>query len=234
MGGIPAVVIGLVMMIFMSHSHAKTPAATPEQTVVIPQQDAPLETKTSQTAAPAPVASKPAKPSAATLIDNSDAEQAAPVSSAMMDAQLNAPSKIAGSLKKAASPEQAPAGSFTPGAMEAGNALPGQIFSSREIKVAPARSAISAGVAEGMLLHRTAPIYPEYAKSAHLAGTIVLGATITKQGTIANLHVLSGPPMLRGPAMEAVRTWRYRPYMLNNEPVEVETTISVIFSLSQR
>jgi protein TonB len=233
MAGIPAVVIGLVMMIFMSHSGAKTPAAAPEQTVVVPQPDPPSETKTSP-AAIAPVAPKAAKPSAATPIAGADTEQAAPVSSAMMDAQLNTPSKIAGSIRKPAPPEQAP-GSFAPGAMEAGNALPGQLFNgSRDLKVVPSKSAISAGVAEGMLLHRTAPIYPEYAKSAHLAGTIVLGATITKQGNIANLHVLSGPPMLRGPAMEAVRTWRYRPYMLNNEPVEVETTVSVIFSLDQR
>ena len=232
--GIPAVVIGLVMMIFMSHSRSKEPVATTDQTVVVPAPDAPSETKTTGATATAQVAPKSAaKPSAATPIASADSEQTAPVSSDMMNAQLIAPSKIAGSIKKPAPVEQAP-GSFAPGAMDAGNVLPGQIFNSRDVKVAPSKSAISAGVAEGMLLHRTAPIYPEYAKSAHLSGTVVLGATITKQGVIANLHVLSGPPMLRGPAMEAVKTWRYRPYMLNSEPVDVETTISVIFSLNQR
>jgi protein TonB len=59
----------------------------------------------------------------------------------------------------------------------------------------------------------------------------VLRATISKQGRITDLHVVSGPAMLQQAAMEAVRTWRYRPYLLNNEPVEVETTINVIFTL---
>ena len=57
----------------------------------------------------------------------------------------------------------------------------------------------------------------------------MLGANITKTGQLANLHVLSGPSMLRNAAMDAVKTWRYRPYQLNNQPVEVETTIHVVF-----
>jgi protein TonB len=60
---------------------------------------------------------------------------------------------------------------------------------------------------------------------------VVLQATISKTGTIMNLKVVSGPAMLEGSAMDAVRTWRYRPYLLNNEPVEVDTTINVIFTL---
>ena len=62
-------------------------------------------------------------------------------------------------------------------------------------------------------------------------GTVVLQATISKTGTIEDLHVVSGPAMLQQAAMDAVRTWRYRPYLLNNEPVEVETTVNVIFTL---
>ena len=60
---------------------------------------------------------------------------------------------------------------------------------------------------------------------------MVLQATISKTGTITNLRVISGPAMLQQAALDAVKTWRYRPYLLNNEPVEVETTINVIFSL---
>jgi protein TonB len=60
---------------------------------------------------------------------------------------------------------------------------------------------------------------------------VVLQATISKTGSIENLHIISGPAMLQQAAMQAVRSWRYRPYLLNNEPVEVETTVNVIFSL---
>jgi protein TonB len=82
-----------------------------------------------------------------------------------------------------------------------------------------------------MLLQKTQPIYPPIAKAARVQGTVVLQATISKSGTIENLKVISGPAMLTGAALDAVRTWRYRPYLLNNEPVEVDTTINVIFTL---
>jgi len=60
---------------------------------------------------------------------------------------------------------------------------------------------------------------------------VVLQATISKTGTIENLRVISGPAMLQQSAMDAVKSWRYRPYLLNNDPVEVETTVNVVFSL---
>jgi protein TonB len=84
---------------------------------------------------------------------------------------------------------------------------------------------------QGMLLLKTTPVYPPIAKAARVSGTVVLQATISKTGSIENLHVISGPAMLQQAAMQAVRSWRYRPYLLNNEPVEVETTVNVIFSL---
>ena len=82
-----------------------------------------------------------------------------------------------------------------------------------------------------MLLQKTQPMYPPIAKAARVQGTVVLQAKISKTGSIEDLHVVSGPAMLQQSALDAVRTWRYRPYLLNNEPVEVETTINVIFSL---
>lgn len=96
---------------------------------------------------------------------------------------------------------------------------------------APKKIAISGGVAAGMILQKTTPIYPPIAKAARVSGTVVLQATISKTGTITNLRVISGPAMLQESALEAVRQWRYRPYLLNGEPVEVETTVNVIFSL---
>jgi protein TonB len=75
------------------------------------------------------------------------------------------------------------------------------------------------------------PLYPAIARSARVQGTVVIAATISKSGSIENLHVVSGPPLLVSSAVEAVKTWRYRPYLLNGDPVEVETTINVVFNL---
>ena len=90
---------------------------------------------------------------------------------------------------------------------------------------------VSATFVEGLLLLKNAPPYPTIARATHTEGTVVLEATISKAGAIENLHVVSGPPMLRQAAFDAVRTWRYRPYLLDGQPIEVETTVNVIFSL---
>jgi protein TonB len=66
----------------------------------------------------------------------------------------------------------------------------------------------------------------------HIQGTVILAATIAKDGAIANLRVLSGPAVLQQSALDAVSQWRYRPYLLNDQPVEVETTVNVIFTLA--
>jgi protein TonB len=99
---------------------------------------------------------------------------------------------------------------------------------------APHRMAISTGVSEGMILSKTNPAYPVIARTAGISGKVVLAATISTTGHIENLSILSGPPMLRQAAIDAVKTWRYRPYLLNNQPVEVETTINIVFSLGNR
>jgi protein TonB len=96
---------------------------------------------------------------------------------------------------------------------------------------APKKIAISSGVMAGNKLSGTNPTYPPIARAARISGTVVLQATISKSGSIENLRVVSGPPMLTQSAMDAVRTWRYKPYQLNGEPVEVETTVNVVFNL---
>jgi protein TonB len=88
-------------------------------------------------------------------------------------------------------------------------------------------------ISEGNLVHKVLPAYPPLARSARIQGTVVLQAVISEQGTIENLRVLSGHPMLVPAAIEAVRQWRYRPYVLNSDPVEVETQITVNFSLAR-
>jgi len=92
---------------------------------------------------------------------------------------------------------------------------------------------ISTLVEEGLLIQKRLPVYPAIAKTAGISGTVTLEAIISKTGTIENLHVIGGPMMLRQAAEDAVRTWRYRPYLLDGQPVEVETTVNVIFTLQR-
>jgi periplasmic protein TonB len=81
------------------------------------------------------------------------------------------------------------------------------------------------------LLRMVQPVYPPIAKTAHISGTVVLHAIISKEGVIEKLEYVSGPPLLMKNAMDAVNQWRYRPTLLNGEPVEVDTTVSVVFTL---
>jgi TonB family protein len=95
----------------------------------------------------------------------------------------------------------------------------------------PRKISISSGIAAGLLLQKTEPIYPPIARAARVQGSVVLQARISKDGTVESLRVVSGPPMLQQAALDAVKSWRYRPYRINDEPVEVETTVSVVFTL---
>ena len=100
------------------------------------------------------------------------------------------------------------------------------------VKVSPPlKLRVSSGVAAGMLVHTVKPQYPPLAVQARIQGTVVLQAVIGKDGTIRELRVVSGHPMLAPAAIEAVKQWRYRPYLLNTEPVEVDTQINVNFTL---
>jgi periplasmic protein TonB len=90
---------------------------------------------------------------------------------------------------------------------------------------------VGGNVQQANLLRQVQPLYPPIAKTAHISGTVILHAIISKDGTIEQLEYVSGPPLLMKNAMDAVRQWRYRPTMLNGEPVEVDTTVSVVFTL---
>jgi protein TonB len=92
---------------------------------------------------------------------------------------------------------------------------------------------ISTGVAQGLLIRQVKPQYPALARQARIQGTIVLQAVIGKDGTVRNLRVLSGHPMLTAAAIDAVKQWQYKPFYLNGEPVEVDTQINVNFTLSE-
>jgi periplasmic protein TonB len=95
----------------------------------------------------------------------------------------------------------------------------------------PQKLRVSSGVAEGLKIHDVTPTYPQMARIAHIQGDVILQATISKTGIIENLHGISGHPILIQAAMDAVKQWKYKPYILNSEPVEVETTIKVQFHM---
>ena len=91
---------------------------------------------------------------------------------------------------------------------------------------------IPAAAAQRRLIEKSTPNYPPIAKAARVSGTVVLRATISKTGSIKELQVMSGPGMLKQAALDAVKAWKYKPYTVDNEPVEVETTVAVVFALS--
>lgn len=153
--------------------------------------------------------------------------------------QIMAPPRIPDRIFMAEKPEPAVAARIAAMDPDSGPARPwDEVF--RGQKPAPVvreqpkgPTAISRGVAEGLLMRRTMPSYPPIAIAARQEGTVVLQATISKTGTIENLRVVSGPAMLQQAAIDAVRNWRYRPYLLDGLPVEVETQVNVIFRMSR-
>jgi protein TonB len=96
----------------------------------------------------------------------------------------------------------------------------------------PQRVRVSSGVSTGLLVRKVNPNYPPLARQARIQGQVILQAEISKTGDIQNLRLISGHPMLAPAAIEAVKQWKYKPYLLNGEPVEVETTVQVNFTLA--
>jgi periplasmic protein TonB len=96
----------------------------------------------------------------------------------------------------------------------------------------PQRVRVSSGVSTGLLIRKVPPSYPPLARQARIQGTVILQAQISKTGDIENLTLVSGHPMLAPAAIEAVKQWKYRPYLLNGEPVEVDTQVQVNFTLA--
>lgn len=90
---------------------------------------------------------------------------------------------------------------------------------------------ISGGVMAGLVATKVDPVYPAEAKTNRLEGSVVLSAKIGPDGTVQDLQAISGPGVLRQPALDAVRQWTYRPYLLNGNPVAVLTTVTINFHL---
>src|SRR5246500_2582519 len=150
------------------------------------------------------------------------------------------PQKIQMIKEEEAPPQMASAGVVggVPGGIPGGQmgGVIGGIISSTPVAVpkvaTPQRVRVSQGVSTGLLVRKVNPNYPPLARQARLQGTVVLQAKISKTGDIKTLPLISGHPMLAPAAIEAVKQWKYKPYLLNGEPVEVETQITVNFILS--
>ena len=97
--------------------------------------------------------------------------------------------------------------------------------------VQPKRIRVSQGVTRGLLIQKIEPTYPTIARQARIQGEVVLKAIVSKQGQITELQLVSGHPMLAPAAIAAVSQWRYRPFLLSGEPIEVETLVTVTFRL---
>ena len=157
--------------------------------------------------------------------------------------QLRTPTRIPKKIemiKEEEAPPPAAAGVVggVPGGIPGGqlNGVIGGIISSSNkvtptVALVPKRIRISQGVIQGQCIRRVEPRYPKIALAARIQGSVLLKAIISKTGEVTELEVVSGHPMLITAAMDAVRQWRYRPYLLNGEAVEVETNIIVTFNI---
>ena len=163
----------------------------------------------------------------------------------IVNGELRTPTKIPNKVKiikedEAPPPTMASAGvqGGVPGGVPGGSmgGVMGSILSATPTvapKIAtPQRVRVSSGVSTGMLVRKVPPAYPPLARQARIQGTVILQATISKEGSIENLQLISGHPMLAPAAIEAVKQWKYKPYLLNGEPVEVETQVQVNFTLA--
>ena len=101
-----------------------------------------------------------------------------------------------------------------------------------KMAVQPERVRVSQGVTEGLLIHKVTPQYPAIAREAGVHGSVLLHAVISKDGTIERLKLISGSPFLVPAAIDAVKQWRFKPYLLNGKPVEVDTVITLKFNLA--
>ena len=190
----------------------------------------PREALTTPLLAPPPPADAPSLPHVAV----------SRAASAVQTIALRVPRIIPNHVDMEDNGSPAPTGLFDPrvpstgdviGAMPPLGPAPAPPEVTRPKPIRPVR--VSAGVAEGQLLAPIQPSYPVIAREAHVEGTVVVEALISKQGLVEQARVVSGPSLLTGAALSAVDRARYRPYRLNGEPVQVETTIQIIFRLGE-
>ncbi len=170
------------------------------------------------------------------------------VTSNIANGRLRTPSRIPSRVQMIKEDEAPPPVAITGGVVggvpggipggQMGGVIGGIISSSSSLAAVPRlsqpapavqRVRVSQGVTKGLLIYRVEPAYPPLAKQARIQGVVVMTAIIDKGGNVQNLQVVSGHPLLAPAAIEAVKQWRYKPFLLNGQPVEVETTVTVNF-----
>jgi periplasmic protein TonB len=178
------------------------------------------------------------------------AAKVAKVTNNIMNGQLRTPSRIPAKVQIIKEDEAPPPVTTTAGVVggvpggipggQLGGVIAGIISSSSSVAAVPIlakplptpqRVHVSQGVTKGLLIHRVEPTYPPLAEQAHIQGAVVLTAIIDKAGNVQQLQVVSGHPLLAPAAVAAVIQWRYKPFLLNGRPVEVETTVTVSFHI---
>lgn len=194
-------------------------------------------------APPPPPPPPPAAPSASTV-------KVVKVTSDIANGQLRSPGRIPAKVQMIREDEAPPPVAAMGGVVggvpggipggEIGGVIGGIISSTSSLAAVPSlskptavpqRVRVSQGVSRGLLVYRVEPVYPPLARQAHIQGVVVLTAIIDKEGSIQNLQLVSGHPMLAPAAIEAVKQWRYKPFLLNGQSVGVETTVTVNFQL---
>ena len=170
------------------------------------------------------------------------------VTSDIANGQLRTPSKIPTKVQLIKEDDAPPPSAISGGVIggvpggipggQLGGVIGGIVSSTSSVAAVPTltkptlkRVRVSQGVSRGLLIYRIEPTYPPLARAAHIQGVVVLVAIIDRDGSIQNLQVVSGHPMLAPAAIEAVKQWRYKPFLLNGQPLEVETTVNVNFQL---
>jgi len=166
--------------------------------------------------------------------------------SQIVNGQLLAPSKIPKAVKMIKEEETPPPAMGVAGGVvggvpggQSGGVIGSLISAANHSSAAPKaeeipkRLVVSQGVSLGMLQSQVEPVYPMIARRARVQGRVTLRAVISAQGTIESLQVIDGHPMLVSAALDAVKQWRYKPYMLSGQPVEVETTVFVNFHIDR-
>ncbi len=232
--------LGKFTAIFTSQ-HASTPQASKQPAPARVPMSSPAPAPSTSTPEPASPATQtvtsktatstlPEKPSADVPVIRLNAT-AEPEAKKPDSSPLQVKSNVAGTKTQAHTDESAPQlpsplavssadDSTVSGLMTASPNLP---------KPSLATLKISQGVSQGLLIKRVQPKYPPAALATHAQGAVQIDATINKEGNVTNLKVLSGDPVLAKAALDAVRQWRYKPYYLDGEPVEIETQITINF-----
>jgi len=96
------------------------------------------------------------------------------------------------------------------------------------------RVRVSSGIISGLILKKIQPSYPEEAKKKRIQGVVILDADISKDGDVTRLSVISGDPLLAQPAMDAVRQWKYKPYLRNGQALDIDTQVQIDFTLTSK